>query len=846
MAAKPLIVVLCLQSSTILDEINPNILPALAQKGVVCKAKTLTQARRYLTSTTRPHAVIVVDAAVTYPENHELLPRLVEYARVGGTVVYSGVFSSTVLYPDLKAMFKNVWGLPWRVCAHTSGSHAVNPHVKGIGTKELVKKCIVKSTRIDNVALEDTVYVNPSAAKKLEQGQPSYNKTYETFAAFAKIGRGRVGYLGHFSSEPVTASVMLAMCFWPGSRAPVAPGDGVPEVFHTGVAIVDEDTPPRASKSAHADAPKRNILIASLERDRHMEELYPQFYQALRQTANVTEVEQPAAARAAISATPRPDAIILSDPAFAKPKHSKILTSLVSYARAGGTVVLALQFSNRIKLGELRSFFARWGVPWDKGAYHRTTTALNPSGIPAPLDKDALLPSLSAKAIHLKSVAREHAVYLPTADSRIESRVFPPEPITGEMAEESPAVLARVGQGYLGYVGDVNGEQGSTRLVFEMCGVRIRPGDLGVRTYSAGVCVHPDGRAEAIMETEEEIPLPAPAPPPAPPRRPRPREAEVATRAEARAKVREDKSKRADALKDAGNELFRQDKWAEAAEKYRTAALLAGPQPVYVSNLAACLVKMELWGIAESSATRALIHDPNHVKALYRRALARKGLEHFKDALADLEWLLAIDKMNMPALTEKVHIRETVLGLDEDSDWMEDKSVRSRRDHERAMEIEDESDSEDFVHPASTGIACRYHNSEDTGCRNGKTCHSRHAPDSKSVRDELGRNVCVYWLLGHCRLDAAGKCVYAHDATYLPSRGWWNDTARLNRLRAEFDAATVVEPLDLGAGRVPESILVEAFVPLPWRRDLWAIATYDVRLRDGGFGFYDDDGYLRE
>ena len=45
---------------------------------------------------------------------------------------------------------------------------------------------------------------------------------------------------------------------------------------------------------------------------------------------------------------------------------------------------------------------------------------------------------------------------------------------------------------------------------------------------------------------------------------------------------------------------------------------------------------MELWEIAESAATRALLHDPRHVKALYRRALARRGLERFKEALTGM------------------------------------------------------------------------------------------------------------------------------------------------------------------------------------------------------------------
>ena len=61
-----------------------------------------------------------------------------------------------------------------------------------------------------------------------------------------------------------------------------------------------------------------------------------------------------------------------------------------------------------------------------------------------------------------------------------------------------------------------------------------------------------------------------------------------------------------------------------------------------------------------------------------------------------------------------------------------------------------------------------------------------------------------------------------------------------------FDEAVKEDPLDLGAGQVEERILAETFVPLSWQRELWAIATYSVQFRDRGFGFYQDDEYLRE
>ena len=98
----------------------------------------------------------------------------------------------------------------------------------------------------------------------------------------------------------------------------------------------------------------------------------------------------------------------------------------------------------------------------------------------------------------------------------------------------------------------------------------------------------------------------------------------------------------------------------------------------------------------------------------------------------------------------------------------------------------------------------------------------------------------MYWLVGACGKAAPGTCLYAHDGTYLPQAGgWWTDTGRLDRLRAEFDAAARADPLDLGAGRVKESILAEALVPGPFMQDAWVYADFDLsqrRRQEGDLG----------
>ena len=65
-------------------------------------------------------------------------------------------------------------------------------------------------------------------------------------------------------------------------------------------------------------------------------------------------------------------------------------------------------------------------------------------------------------------------------------------------------------------------------------------------------------------------------------------------------------------------------------------------------------------------------------------------------------------------------------------DWPEDECDPGADDE--PLEREDESDTEEFVHMGN-GSPCKFYN--DDGCTRGRRCQFRHAPDSRSVRDEL-------------------------------------------------------------------------------------------------------------
>ncbi|KAJ7933260.1 hypothetical protein B0H13DRAFT_1953408 [Mycena leptocephala] len=103
--------------------------------------------------------------------------------------------------------------------------------------------------------------------------------------------------------------------------------------------------------------------------------------------------------------------------------------------------------------------------------------------------------------------------------------------------------------------------------------------------------------------------------------------------------------------------LFRQGRYAEAVERYNAAILVDDARslgfqrrsPVYLTNLAAALLKLEQFETAETKAHRALELDPTSVKARYRRAMARRALGKLPESLLDLYSLLVTDPGNREA-----------------------------------------------------------------------------------------------------------------------------------------------------------------------------------------------------
>ncbi len=72
------------------------------------------------------------------------------------------------------------------------------------------------------------------------------------------------------------------------------------------------------------------------------------------------------------------------------------------------------------------------------------------------------------KALHVDKARPEEKIYVPADGARVQSHVFPATPISDSQAAVAGA---KIGQGYLFYLGDVNGEEESTQVVLRFCGL---------------------------------------------------------------------------------------------------------------------------------------------------------------------------------------------------------------------------------------------------------------------------------------------------------------------------------------------------------------------------------------
>nr|POF24727.1 hypothetical protein CFP56_71702 [Quercus suber] len=215
------------------------------------------------------------------------------------------------------------------------------------------------------------------------------------------------------------------------------------------------------------ERPRPTIVILALDDMTFYEDTQAAFLTRLHTHADVEKTSTPDAVRAALQRRPAPAVVLAVDASLTASTRRTLVLDVLSYVRRGGVLLFAGLFASFAPPPDVDALFAALGLPWAAGEYHRTTFQLNPSthGL---LATGGLPQRYSQKALHLAHVAPHDALYLPAEDAEIEVFGQRSGPI-GDRTQ-TPAAFAELGEGRVGYLGDVNSEEETKLVALAMCG----------------------------------------------------------------------------------------------------------------------------------------------------------------------------------------------------------------------------------------------------------------------------------------------------------------------------------------------------------------------------------------
>jgi peptidylprolyl isomerase len=130
---------------------------------------------------------------------------------------------------------------------------------------------------------------------------------------------------------------------------------------------------------------------------------------------------------------------------------------------------------------------------------------------------------------------------------------------------------------------------------------------------------------------------------------------------------RDEKIATATAAKEAGTQAFKEKDFNGAISEYTEAISYGDDEPdleelVTTCNLnaALCSINLQDFSSAITFANAGLKKDPNNVKGLYRRGVARNGLGLSEEAIADFNTVLAVDADNKAAKVELAKAKKAI------------------------------------------------------------------------------------------------------------------------------------------------------------------------------------------
>lgn len=169
----------------------------------------------------------------------------------------------------------------------------------------------------------------------------------------------------------------------------------------------------------------------------------------------------------AIEASPPPFSILVTS--FGE-KRAQIISALKLYCKKGGRVIIGGSQPSWLTMPQVDKLFKVFGLPWTHWGYHRSNHTVLSTHPLFPTFNPPLIQQYSMKSLFLKNVPEKDAVYRPpySATTTTQSHVFPAVQVD---REETPVAMGRCGDGWFGWVGDVNAEEGTRRVTLGLLGL---------------------------------------------------------------------------------------------------------------------------------------------------------------------------------------------------------------------------------------------------------------------------------------------------------------------------------------------------------------------------------------
>ncbi|KAI9736306.1 MAG: hypothetical protein M1834_001192 [Cirrosporium novae-zelandiae] len=195
------------------------------------------------------------------------------------------------------------------------------------------------------------------------------------------------------------------------------------------------------------DAPEE-ILLISLDDRGMLDEMYGRLFDKLLQHFRLKRARTaPGFLRYLDQKNPK--AILVVDGGFASEAQPEFFIRVRNYLLNGGLVVIGLLFPSFTKPSDFDAMFRNSGISWKTGHYHREYFSRR--------SECYLPPSIS----HTKLPLTYNAKALQVSNIPVGERLY--------QSQNGQAAVAgkKIGEGYLMYMGDVNGEEEQTKIILE-------------------------------------------------------------------------------------------------------------------------------------------------------------------------------------------------------------------------------------------------------------------------------------------------------------------------------------------------------------------------------------------